>query len=129
MVSVVATLAKKAVRAFGEAFLKEQVYSNRYWNPASNSSSSSLVKLPEALVPAHTRLLPHAARAQLDTDLVSVEVVAVELFEDLVDLVPSGVRVDVHKTKVLDDVGLDHGDEAVEDGAEFVVGRPFLDIA
>jgi hypothetical protein len=42
----------------------------------------------------------------LDANAGPVEVVAVQFFEDLVDLGPAGLGVDVDEAVVLDDVGL-----------------------
>ena len=84
--------------------------------------------VPEALVSSHARLLPDPARAELDPNLVSVQLVAVELFEDLVDLVPSGVGVNVDEAKVLDHVGFNHRHVPLKNGAQVVVGGPLFNV-
>jgi len=82
-----------------------------------------------ALVAGHARFLAHARRRLLHPDLAAVEVVAVQLPQDLFDLAPPGVRVDVDEPKVLDDVGLHHRGVPAEQVLQAGRGRPLGQVA
>lgn len=65
----------------------------------------------------------------LNSDAGTVEGVAVELLEDLVDLGPAGIGVDVNEAVVLDDVGLQNRSELLEELSKLIRGRAFGEVA
>lgn len=84
---------------------------------------------PVTLVAGHARLLADARSRLLHPDLAPAQVVAVQLPQDLVDLAPAGVGVDVDEPEVLDDVGLNHRREAAEQVLEGGWGRALGQVA